>query len=143
MAQASEPGRNGGSADNVAAISKGIRITGNVEAEGALQICGRVEGEIRCATVFVDEGGVVEGAIIAQRLRVSGHANGAIQSNDLAIEAGGMVSGDVTYERIKIAAGGLISGSFTHRASEQAPESDSALKLVTPPDANPRRIYVD
>ena len=129
---------------NVAIISTGIVITGNVECEGAMQISGRINGEVRCPTVFVDEGGIVDGAIEAERLRVAGVVNGSVTVDDLAVEAGGTVSAETSYERVKIASGGIITGSFTHRAKPQTGEGDASLKLVTQKSSdNPRRVYVD
>ncbi|MDE1460323.1 polymer-forming cytoskeletal protein, partial [Bacillus licheniformis] len=121
-----------------------IVVTGNVSCEGDLQISGRVEGEVRGATVFVDQGGVIDGAIEAERLRVCGAVNGSITVNDLAVEAGGVVAGETSYERPKGASGGLIEGSFAHRRSHQPAEVEPPLKLVTSPaPANPRHVFVD
>ena len=137
-------GSAGGQAGTPATISAGIVVTGNVSCEGDLQISGRVEGEVRGATVFVDQGGVIDGAIEAERLRVCGAVNGSITVNDLAVEAGGVVAGETSYERLKVASGGIIEGSFSHRRSNQPAEVEPPLKLVTSPaPANPRHVFVD
>ena len=144
MAQYGASGQGGAHATPVATISAGIVITGNVECSGELQISGRIEGDVRCATVFVDASGVVEGAIEAERLRVCGSVNGTTRAGDLAVEAGGTVVGETSYERLKVAAGGIIGGAFTHNPRVQGREDEKPLKLVEQTDsANPRRVYVD
>jgi cytoskeletal protein CcmA (bactofilin family) len=125
-----------------AGISAGIVVNGNVTSEGDLQISGRVEGEVRGATVFIEKGGSVDGMVEAERLRVSGTASGRIIVNDLAVEAGGSVAGETSYERMKVASGGLIQGSFVHRPQAQGPRDEQSLKLVSAP-VNPRHVFVD
>lgn len=134
---------NGAAGGTPAVISAGVTVTGNVSCEGDLQISGRVEGEVRGTTVFVDGDGVVDGAIEADRLRVLGTVTGTISVGDLAVEAGGSVAGETSYARLKVASGGVIEGSFTHRRQAQAAEGESSLKLVSPPSANPRHVFVD
>lgn len=130
-----------------ATITAGISITGDVACSTDLQIAGRVQGDVRCSTVFVDEGGSVAGGIYAERVRVSGSVEGTIESGDLAVEPGGRVSGNVSYARLKVSAGAVVEGSFKHRGSDASapvPVPDTGLKLVDAPDhANPRRVYVD
>lgn len=135
------------------AISAGITVNGNVSCTGDLQISGRIEGEVRGVTIFVDDGGVVEGAIEAERLRVCGTVTGTITVGDLAVESGGAITGEISYERLKVASGGVIEGQFSHRGTAQpqgqsastsatAGDGDAPLKLVAKP-VNPRHVFVD
>jgi len=86
-----------------------ISITGNVACSTDLQIAGRVQGDVRCSTVFVDEGGAVAGGTYAERVRVSGSVEGTIESGDFAVEPGGRVSDNVSYARLKVSAGATWS----------------------------------
>ncbi len=143
MVQSSDTSRPTGNSSSVATISSGIMIQGNVECEGELLISGTVTGEVRCTTIVIDEHGTVDGSIEAERLRVSGSAHGAISVSDLAIEVGGRVGGETTYARLKIVSGGIIEGTFIHRPNETSGSAEAPFKLVTVPDANPRRVFVD
>jgi cytoskeletal protein CcmA (bactofilin family) len=129
--------------DPVASISFGIVITGDVECTTELLIAGRVQGNVRCSTVVVDEGGAVTGGIYANRIRVSGAVEGTIESGDLAVEAGGRIAGTITYSRLKVSAGGIVEGNFTHRDGEASTAENSNLKLVEAGRANPRRVYFE
>ncbi len=131
-----------GQATAPAVISAGIVVTGNVACEGDLQISGRVEGEVHGTTVFVDQGGSVEGAVEAERLRICGSVSGRIIVNDLAIEADGVVAGETSYERLKVASGGIVEGSLVHRQQKKAAQDEQSLKLVSAP-VNPRHVFVD
>lgn len=102
--------------DAVSIIGPGITITGEVRSTTDLQIDGRINGDVHCATVLLSEGGVVAGKIHADRVRVSGSVEGDIEAGDLAIEPTAQVKGNVTYARLKVATGGVIEGMLTRRA---------------------------
>lgn len=131
---------------SAASITAGIVITGDVECAGALQISGRVQGEVRCPTVFVDEGGSVLGGVHAERVRVSGTVEGTIEAGDLAIEPGGRVSGTIGYARLKVTAGGIAEGNLQHRGSEAVQPSGKGEKRRAVEEiagGNRRSIYVE
>jgi len=133
--------------DSMSIIGAGVVIAGDVECSTDLQIDGRVNGEVRCATLFVGEEGSIEGTIQAERVRVSGKVEGTIVAGDLGIEASAQVKGELVYTRLKVTAGGVVEGTLKHRAAEAAAEGAN-LKLVEPPHppqqpAQPRRVYVD
>lgn len=128
----------------VAAIGPGITITGDVESTVEMQISGRIDGNIRCQTLFLDESGSVAGSIRAERVRVSGTIDGDIDTVDLAIEPTGRVSGAVTYARLKVSPGGIMHGSMSHRAAEASGVEPGNLKLVEDADRGPpRRVFGD
>lgn len=136
------------SSDAVSIIGPGITITGEVRSTTDLQVDGRINGDVHCATVLLSEGGVVAGTIHADRVRVSGTVEGDIEAGDLAIEPTAQVKGNISYLRLKVATGGAIEGSLTRRAGEATPAipvmpEPANLKLVEPEVTQPRRVYVD
>lgn len=128
-------------AENImSVIGTGILVTGNIEAEVDLHIEGRVVGDVRCATLILGERGNVTGSIYAERVRVSGSVEGGIETTDLAIEASAKVKGDVTYSRLRIANGGVIAGSMTHKPLDES----ARLKLVeTDDETKPKVHYIE
>lgn len=118
-------------------IGTGILVTGNIEAEVDLHIEGRVVGDVRCATLILGERGNVTGSIFAERVRVSGSVEGGIETTDLAIEASAKVKGDVTYSRLRIANGGVIAGSMTHKPLDES----ARLKLVEKDDESKPKVH--
>ena len=143
--------------DAVSVIGNGITITGEVQCTTDLQVEGRINGDVRCNTLFLNVGGVIAGTIRADRVRVSGTVEGNIEAGDLAIEPTARVTGDILYSRLKVATGGVMEGSLKRRPTDDSvaatPEPAASLKLVepeTPPAppqvaqvAQPRRVYVD
>lgn len=140
----SSDGRDKGAREAVAGIGKGIVVIGDVECPSEIQIAGRVMGDVRCQTLFVEAGGTIVGSVTAGQVRVSGLVEGTVDAGDLAVESTGTVSGTIAYTRLKVTAGGILDGSFKHRAEEEAAVETGTLKLVeTSEPANPRRVYVD
>ena len=136
--------------DDVAIISAGVAITGEVSSTIDLQIDGRVLGDVRCTTLFLGETGVLEGNVQADRIRVSGAIDGNVVAGDVAVEATGRINGDVSYNRLKVTAGAVIEGMIRHqdtgttaRAATPA-ETAASLKLVDGGDAAAqRRVFGD
>lgn len=114
----------------ISMIGADIVITGNIEASVDLHIEGRVNGDVRCATLILGGNSSVNGSIHAERVRVSGMVEGAIDTRDLAIEAGALVTGDIIYERLRIANGGCVEGTMKRKAPVE--DEGSKLKLVEP-----------
>ena len=116
-------------------IGTDILVKGDIEAEVDLHIEGRVQGDVRCATLILGERSSVTGNIFAERVRVSGMVEGGIETTDLAIEATARVKGDVTYSRLRIANGGIIQGSMTHKPLDESAEDAKSELPEAPPKA--------
>jgi cytoskeletal protein CcmA (bactofilin family) len=114
-------------------IGADIVVTGNIEASVDLHIEGKVIGDVRCATLILGESSSVSGRIYANRVKVSGTVDGAIETKDLAVEASARVIGDITYERLRVANGGVMEGQVKRRLVEETADEGSRLKLVEAP----------
>jgi cytoskeletal protein CcmA (bactofilin family) len=96
--------------------------------------------------LILGEHSSVKGSIYAERVRISGTVDGAIQTRDLAIEATARVNGDITYSRLRVANGGLVQGQMNHRSAEEQASEGNKLKLVEPaPEPKPQqpRVYIE
>ncbi len=130
----------------VSVIGSDIVITGNIEASVDLHIEGKVVGDVRCMTLILGENSIVSGTIVAERVRVSGKVDGAIDTKDLAIEASARVTGEVSYARLRVATGGVIEGRMTWKAEEEVPGEVAKLKLVEPQQPNGKpaaSVYIE
>lgn len=128
--------------DLMSVIGNGIVVTGNIEAQVDLHIEGRVQGDVHCATLILGERGSVIGNVFAERVRVAGTVEGGIETTDLAIEASARVNGDVTYSRLRIANGGIVAGSMTHKALDETDPEPTGLTLVDEePSAAPAKVH--
>lgn len=122
----------GAAAEEASIIGSGIVVHGNIEATIDLQIQGKVFGDVRCGTLILGERGEIRGNVFAERVRLAGTVEGAIETADLAIEATAKVTGDLSYSRIKIATGAVVHGRMTHVPREEAAEP-APLRLVETP----------
>ena len=94
-------------------------------------------GDVRCSTLVLGERSSVKGKVLAERVKVAGVIDGAIETTDLAVEATARVKGDVSFSRLRVATGGVIEGSMTHRPMAEPTAEESRLKLVEPAPAKP------
>jgi cytoskeletal protein CcmA (bactofilin family) len=113
-------------------IGSGIFVDGNIEANVELRIRGKVAGDVRCETLILGEQGEIRGNVVADRVRLSGLVDGAIDTGDLAIEATARVQGDLTYSRIKMATGAVVQGRMSHVARDDIVESEP-VAMTDPP----------
>ena len=100
---------------------------------------------MRFATLILGESSSVNGKIFADRVRVSGAVDGAIETKDLAVEATARVTGDITYDRLRVANGGVVEGQMKRKAVEETAGDSGKLKLVEPPvaDARPEVVVIE
>lgn len=115
-------------------IGRGILVEGNIVADVELQIRGKVVGDVRCDSLVLSERGEIRGNVVADRVRLSGTVEGAIDTGDLAIEATARVHGDLTYSRMKVATGAVVQGRMSHVAREDVVEAEP-VAMTDPPKA--------
>ena len=132
-------GSNGGSTFSV--IGSDVVIRGDIEASADLHIDGRVEGDIKCASLVQGEGSTVEGAIEAESARIGGSVTGSIAARELVVLRTARINGDVHYDALTIEQGAEVEGRFAHRMPAKAsapaaapvppkPSDDSEPKLT-------------
>lgn len=98
-----EPRLNGGAAPEIlSTFGTGMTITGNIVCPGALQIFGRVTGEIQASHLVICEGGKVEGKVIAQETVIQGTFNGTIHGNNIKLQGKACVDGEIFNKSLVI-----------------------------------------
>ena len=109
-------------AKNSTIIAPGITFTGVIRGEGNVQVEGRLEGEIDLkGGVVVATGGVVQGPITADGVRVAGDVQGSITAREhLCLERTGGIHGDVTTASL-VVENGRLDGSSTMLTPPERP----------------------
>jgi len=99
-----EPRLNGGAAspEILSTFGTGMMVTGNIVCPGALQIFGRVNGEIQASHLVICEGAKVEGKITAQEVVVQGAFNGTIHGNSVKLQGKAQVDGEIFNKSLVI-----------------------------------------
>ena len=93
-------------------IGMGMRVVGDIMAEGVVKVEGVVAGTVRAGRqVLVAKGGEVEGDIITREAIVGGEVRGSIQADErVEIQATSVVHGDITTKRLLVQEGGELNG---------------------------------
>jgi len=125
------PGSGPAAPEKVSTIGQGMLITGNVVCEGAVQIFGRVVGDIHTAHLVVCEGAEVEGNIIAQNTIIQGTFKGTLHSNVVRLRNMAVVEGEIYNKSLSIEENAQFEG--VSRRLERSIDSPSNAQAKTAP----------
>ena len=115
---ASNPASNPGATSSV--ISADLKITGNLESAGDIQIDGTVDGDVRSRSVTVGEGAKVTGAVIAETARICGTLSGQVRASSVIIAKTAKATGDIIHKTLSIEAGAFLEGQVKRLDAEPA-----------------------
>jgi len=111
-------------------IGSGMSIIGNIECNGAAQVFGRIEGELRASDLLIGNGAQVEGSVIAQDVTVCGGVKGTIRAVRVKLQDGGAVEGDIFHRSLSIDENSQFEGSS--RRVENPIDSSSSVDAKGP-----------
>ena len=86
-------------------ISADLTIRGTLISERDVQLAGRVEGDIRVASLVLNEQAFVKGDVYAEEVIVKGRVEGNIRARKVQLTVTANVSGDLIH-------GGLLAIDF-------------------------------
>ena len=122
MALFTEKGMGPGDAGvaGLSIIGTGMRVVGDISADGVVKIEGTVVGTVRAAKqVLVAKGGEVEGDVVTREAIIGGDVRGAIYAEErVELQATSVVHGDIATKKLFVQEGGEINGVL--RMSEDA-----------------------
>jgi cytoskeletal protein CcmA (bactofilin family) len=95
-------------------ISQDLIVKGSLSSEGDIQIDGRVEGSVVCASLVVGEKAVIAGDVYAQQVMVRGAIEGNVRSKLAQFGATCRVTGDIFQQSFSIESGAQVSGYIRH-----------------------------
>ena len=108
----------------VSTLGPGLLITGNVVSTGAVQIHGRVIGDIHAARLLISKGAVVEGKVTAQEAVIDGTFKGTIYGNSVKLQATAVVDGEIFKQSLVIEQNAQFEG--VSRRLDKAVDAPSA-----------------
>jgi len=121
-----------------------VQIKGTVKTGGALQIDGKVEGDITAGDVTIGSSGEILGEIKAETLRVKGKITGSIRARRVELETGASVQGDIFHAALIIQPDANFEGQVKREENplkESAPQP-AAAPAATPPQPNANSGFV-
>jgi len=113
MALFTEKGHGQGDAEaGLSIIGTGMRVVGDITAEGVVKVEGTVVGTVRAGRqVLVAKGGTVEGDVMAREAIIGGEVRGSIHADErVEIQTASVVHGDIATRRLLVHEGGEING---------------------------------
>lgn len=137
----------------VSTLGPGLLITGNVVSTGAVQIHGRVIGDIHAARLLISKGAVVEGKVTAQEAVIDGTFKGTIYGNSVKLQATAVVDGEIFKQSLVIEQNAQFEGvSRRLETPVEAPTDDQvngqnnnarAPVIALVPDSAPAAAYAN
>ena len=94
----------------VTTLGNGLLVTGNIVCAGAVNVLGRVTGDIRARSVTIAEGGRVDGTITVEEAVIRGAFKGTLVGNCVKIQGAGVVDGEVHNKTLSIEENALFEG---------------------------------
>ena len=91
-------------------ISAGDSIIGDLVSSTAIDIFGKIEGNLKCNVINIRDEGVISGMISANYTKISGAFTGSIVSKIVHISATGIVSADISYGILISEEGAKLTG---------------------------------
>ena len=119
---------NGNSTFSV--IGSDVTITGDISATVDLHIDGKVEGDIKCASLVQGDASRISGAVVADSARLSGTVEGSITAKELVILKTAKIHGDVHYDALTIEQGAQVDGRFAPNSAKPKPAAAPAPEAV-------------
>ncbi len=122
-------------------IGTGMRVVGDITADGVVKIEGTVVGTVRAGRqVLVGKGGEVEGDVITREAIIGGEVRGSVRAEErIEIQTSSVVHGDLTSRRLFVQEGGEINGVV--RMGEAALEQGAERALQTSGKGSVARPY--
>ena len=118
-------------------ISSDLKVIGNLECSGDMQVKGMVEGDIRSRSVTIGEGAHVEGCVFAESVQISGTIKGQIEAPAVSVAKGAKVVGDIVHETLAVEAGAYLEGSCRRLEAKKPAQQASVapVKRAAKPEA--------
>lgn len=113
-------------------VSKGTKITGDVEAQGDFRIDGTVKGKVKTSgKVVVGKNGYINGGLECKNVDIEGKIKGKIKvSGSVNLRPTAFVEGEISTAQLSIAPGATFNASCdmkdeknTEKKEEKKPET--------------------
>ncbi|NQV83163.1 MAG: polymer-forming cytoskeletal protein [Rhodospirillales bacterium] len=118
-------------------ISADLKIVGDLNSNGEIQIDGAIDGDIRTKTLLVGETANIKGEIVADSVIVHGAVNGQIKARDVTLAKTAHMVGDILHENLSIETGAFLEG-HCKRLVEKQPAVEAKVNVFGSDDANRR-----
>lgn len=115
-------------------IGNGLKIVGDVTADGLVEVNGQIEGNLHCTSLNVSPTAQIVGSVTAERVVVNGRVEGPIQGGEVVLKSQAHVVGDIHHQSLTIEKGAFFDG--------RAAQAHDSYESQPPPvgKSNPREV---
>ncbi len=93
-------------------ISADMKVVGNMQSAGDIQIDGTVKGDIKSRTLTVGESAYIQGSISAESVNIFGRISGQVSAAAVRVANTANVQGDITYKTLVIEEDAVLDGQI-------------------------------
>ena len=127
---ASSSGSSKGAKSPPSIVSRNLRIVGDLETDGEIQIDGSVEGNVASQSLTVGDKASICGEVVAGEVEIHGDVSGKIRAEKVKLGKTAKVIGDIWHEILSIEPGAHIEGQLM-RAKKDSTSDDLPRVEVT------------
>ncbi len=91
-------------------LGLGSSITGDLEFPGAIEISGKIIGNVSAGSVTLAERAEVEGSLTATSITIRGQMKGKLNGGAVTLQSGARFEGEIIYSELSIESGAEVSG---------------------------------
>ena len=111
-------------------VSGNLRIVGDLETDGEIQIDGSVEGNVASQSLTVGDKASICGEVVAGEVEIHGDVSGKIRAGKVRLGKTAKVIGDIWHEVLSIEPGAHVEGQLM-RAKKDSTSDDLPRVQVT------------
>jgi len=112
-------------------ICSDMAVNGSVTSEGAIQIDGKIDGDVSANDITIGASGVITGEVKAEVVTVKGTIKGSIRGRKVELETNSKVEGDIIHSSLSIQANAVFEGQVKHADD---PLKDTGPRASAPED---------
>ena len=98
-------------------IHADLTVLGDLLTDGHIEVLGRIDGTTNSHTIVVQEGGWVDGTVVADVAEIRGTVVGAVRATTVVIGSNARVFGSIFHNSLTIAPGAQLEGRRPWRPS--------------------------
>ncbi|MFC3126138.1 polymer-forming cytoskeletal protein [Pseudoroseomonas globiformis] len=103
-------------------------VDGELRSRGAVRVEGVLRGALQAPLMFLEVGGLVEGTVTAERVRIAGTLRGTVIAREIEVARTAILEAELVYDEISIERGARVRG--LHRQREPEPVAEPEAKLA-------------
>ena len=100
-------------------ISSGLHILGNLVGDGAIDIDGSVEGNVKSDQVTIRSNGKVSGDVVAQVAHIYGEVRGLVRAHAVHVYSSARIEGIIMHHALTVEDGAFIDAKLKRSNNEK------------------------